>query len=33
MIEIYANLIRKGMLTLENVPESVRQDVANVLGV
>lgn len=32
MANIYANLIRKGLKTIEDVPEKIREEVLSVLG-
>lgn len=32
MVKIYVDLIRKGLKTLEDVPERIREDVRQALG-
>lgn len=32
MAKIYANLIRKGLKTIDDVPEKIKEDVVAILG-
>lgn len=32
MAQIYANLIRKGLKTIDDVPEKLKQEVISILG-
>lgn len=33
MAKIYANLVRKGLKTIDEVPEKIRAEVAEILGI